>query len=189
MTGFRIPTLEAVIEWARGKTILNLDNKGVPPEMYVAIIKRMKAEAFVMLTVHNPEEAMYYFNEMPSITFSAHVLTKEAFEAYDQAGFPWKQTIAYIGPNIKPENQELYRLIHSQGATCMISAAPTYDKLQNIDERRQSYIDVFNDGADILESDFPIDVADAVQSLMPAKSKKKKFLPSLKKTNASASKT
>ena len=175
VTDFRIPTLEAVIEWARGKTILNLDIKDVPPEMYVAIIKRMKADAFVMLTVHNPEQAMYYFREIPSISFSAHVLTKEAIEAYDKAGFPWKQCLAYIGSRVKPENQELYELIHSRGATCMISSAPSYDKLQNAAERKQAYMKVFNDGADILESDLPIEVGEAVKSLIPEKPKKKKY--------------
>ena len=180
VTNFSIPSLETVIEWARGKTILNLDIKDVPPEMYVDIIKRLKAEAFVMLTVHNPEQAMYYYHKIPSITFSAHVLTKEAFEAYDKAGFPWKQSIAYIGPSVKPENRELYDLIHSRGATCMISAAPTYDKLQDAAERRQAYMDVFNDGADILESDLPIEVAEAVKSLIPMKLKKKKYFGTIK---------
>ena len=175
VTAFHIPALEAVIEWARGKTILNLDIKDVPPAMYVAIIKRMKAEAFVMLTVHTPEQAMYYYKEIPSITFSAHVLTKEAFESYDKAGFPWKQCIAYIGPTIKPENQELSRLIHSRGATCMISAASSYDKLPDMSERKKAYMEVFNDGADILESDLPIEVGEAVTSLMPKTSKKKIF--------------
>ena len=175
VTDFRIPTLEAVIEWARGKTILNLDIKDVPPEMYVDIIKRMKAEAFVMLTVHTPEQAMYYCREIPSVTFSAHVLTKEAFETYDKAGFPWKQSIVYVGPRIKPEVKELYDLIRSRGATCMISAAPSYDKLPDAAERRQAYMDVFNHGADILESDLPIEAGEAVKSLMPEKSKKKKF--------------
>jgi len=175
VTEFRIPTLEAVIEWARGKTILNLDIKDVPPERYVAVIKRMKAEAFVMLTVHKPEQAMYYYKEIPGVTFSVHVLTKEAFEDFDKAGFPWKQCLAYIGPRVKPENQELYQLIHSRGATCMISAAPSYDKLPELSERKKGYVDVFNDGADVLESDLPIEVADAVKSLMPAKSKKQKF--------------
>ena len=176
VTDFRIPALEAVIDWARGKTILNLDIKDVPPERYVALIKRMKAEAFVMLTVHNPEQAMYYYGEIPSVTFSAHVLTKEAFEAYDKAGFPWKQSLAYVGPQIKPEGQELYRLIHARGATCMISAAPSYDKLKEATERQQAYREVFNDGADVLESDLPIEVGKAIQSLKPTKSKKKKFL-------------
>ena len=145
-------------------------------ERSVDVIKRLKAEAFVMLTVHNPEQAMYYYRAIPSVTLSAHVLTKEAFEAYDNAGFPWKQSLAYVGPQIKPEGKELYSLIHARGATCMISAAPSYDKLKEPAERQQAYRDVFNDGVDILESDLPIEVGEAVQSLIPVKSKKKKFL-------------
>ncbi len=175
VTDFCIPTLEAVIDWARGKTILNLDKKDVPPEMTVALIQRMKAEAFVMITVHSPEQAMFYYKRIPSITFSAHVLTKEVFEAYDKAGFPWKQSLAYVGPRINLEVKELYDLIHSRGATCMISAAPSYDKLKTVAERKQAYIEVFTDGADILESDLPIEVSEAIKSLMPAKSKKKNF--------------
>ena len=179
VTDYRIPTLEAVIEWARGKTILNLDIKDVPPEMYVALIKRLKAEAFVMVTVHNPEQALFYYREIPRITFSAHVRTKEAFEAYNKAGFPWKQSIVYVGPRINPEVNELMDMIHSRGATCMISAAPSFDRLPDADERRQAYMDVFIGGADILESDLPIEVGEVVKSLMPAKSKKQKYFGTL----------
>jgi len=175
VTPFRIPTLEAVIEWARGKTILNLDIKGVPPERYVALIKRMKAEAFVILTIHNPEQAMYYFKAMPSVTFSAHVLSKDALEAYDRAGFPWKQCLAYIGPTVNPENLELMQLIHARGAACMISTAPSSDKLQDAAERRKAYTDIFGCGVDIIESDLPIEVGEVAKSLKPANSKKKRF--------------
>ena len=165
VTDFRIPTLESAIEWARGKTFLNLDIKDVPPEMYVDMIKRLKAESVVMLTVHNPEQAMYYYKELPSITLMAHILTKEAFEAYEIAGLPWKQSIAYIGAWMKPENQELYQLIHAKGTMCMISSASSYDKLHDISERRKAYTDIFKEGADILESDLPIEVGDAVKSI------------------------
>jgi len=40
ITDYRIPTLEEVIRWSRGKTILNLDRKDVPLEATVALIKR-----------------------------------------------------------------------------------------------------------------------------------------------------
>jgi glycerophosphoryl diester phosphodiesterase len=176
VTGFRIPTLEAAIEWARGKTILNLDKKDVPPAMTVALIKRLKAEAFVIITVHTPEQAMYYYREIPTIGFSAHVLAKAAFADYDKAGFPWKQALCYVGPySSEPEVKELYKLIHARGATCMISAAGSYDGLTNTAERRQAYIKAFQDGADVLESDLPIEVSEAVKSLLPTKSKKNRY--------------
>ena len=174
VTDFRIPTLEAVMEWARGKTLLLLDIKDVPASMYVTIIKRLQAEAFVMTNVHIPEHYVYYAKESPSLTFCVHVLNEESIETYDKVGFPWKQCFAYIGTTAKSEHQKLIRTLHSRGATCMVAAAPIYDKLPSA-ERKEAYIEVFRNGIDVLESDLPIEVADAVKSLTPEKSPKKKY--------------
>ena len=37
LTEFRIPTLEEAIRWSQGKTILNLDIKGCPAGVHVAV--------------------------------------------------------------------------------------------------------------------------------------------------------
>lgn len=175
ITDFKIPKLEDVIIWARGKTILNLDIKDVPFEMTAALIRKLKAEAFVMVTVHNPEQAKFYYDRIPSITFSAHVKNKKAFEAYDQSGFPWGQGIAYIGSKIQPQNKQLYELLHAKGTPCMISAAPGFDKLGRVEDRKAAYLNVFQDGADILETDLPIEAGVAIAGLLPKKSAKRKF--------------
>ncbi|MNY55784.1 hypothetical protein D3C86_1917930 [compost metagenome] len=70
--------------------------------------------------------------------------------------------IAYIGPENKPENKELFDMLHAKGVMCMISAAPTYDKLADAAERAKHYRETFAQGADILESDLPIEVAAAI---------------------------
>ncbi|MRS64732.1 glycerophosphodiester phosphodiesterase family protein [Larkinella terrae] len=172
VTEHRIPTLAEAIEWARGKTILNLDKKDVPFPMIAAIIREHKADAFVMLTVHTAEEALYYYKGNKNQMFSAFVKTPQAMKEYEKAGIPWTQLIAYIGPDIKPENQEMYKLLNAKGVMCMISAAPTFDKLKTAEERAAAYRAVFKDGASILESDLPIETAEAIQSLIPAKSTK-----------------
>lgn len=160
-TDYRIPTLDEAIEWARGKTVLNLDHKDLPLEQTAEIIRRHNAYAFVMVTVHSPEEARYYLDQNSDQMLSAHILTVDKFHEYKNAGIPFNRMIAYIGPKIKPENQELYRLLHAEGVMCMISAAPTYDKLETKAERAEAYRAVFADGATILESDLPIEVAEA----------------------------
>ncbi|GAB3898004.1 hypothetical protein GCM10028803_16860 [Larkinella knui] len=172
VTEHRIPTLAEAIDWARGKTILNLDKKDVPFPMIAAIIRDHKADAFVMLTVHTAEEALYYYKRNKNQMFSAFVKTPQAMKEYEKAGIPFSQMIAYIGPDVKPANQEMYRLLNAKGVMCMISAAPTYDKLKTPDERAAAYRAVFKDGASILESDLPIETAEAVRSLIPAKSVK-----------------
>jgi glycerophosphoryl diester phosphodiesterase len=83
--------------------------------------------------------------------------------------------IAYIGPTNKPENKELLDMLHAKGVMCMISAAPSYDKLKDPAERANHYRETFAMGADILESDLPIEVAEAIKSIMPASGIQKKF--------------
>ncbi|WP_257666166.1 glycerophosphodiester phosphodiesterase family protein [Parapedobacter tibetensis] len=164
LTEHRIPTLAEAIEWARGKTILNLDHKDVPLEMIAEIIKQHDAYSFVMVTVHSPEQARFYLDKNKNQMLSAHIQTMEKFEAYKKARIPYNRMIAYIGPNIKPENQVLYRLLNTKGTMCMISSAPTYDKLETKEERATAYRAIIADGASILESDFPTEVGEALES-------------------------
>ena len=175
VTEYAIPTLSEVINWARGKTILNLDHKDVPLRMTADLIRKHHADAFVMVTVHSPAEAKFYLSDNRNRMFSAFIKTKEDFDEYEKAGIPFTQMIAYIGAQVKPENSELYDLLNKKGTMCMISAASSYDKLKNENERMLSYISILNNGASILESDFPIEAAAAVQSRIKVDSPKRKF--------------
>lgn len=162
VTPYRIPTLEEAIKWARGKTILNLDKKDVPMQMTADIIRKNNAAGFVMLTVHNAQQAKFYFNDDPSLMMSAFVKTEEAMKEYEAAGIPWSSMIAYIGSEDKPGNSRMFELLHAKGVMYMISAAPVYDKLATKQERAAAYRDIFKHGADILESDLPVEVAEAM---------------------------
>jgi len=175
ITEFSIPTLSEVMEWARGKTILNLDHKDVPLAMTAALIKKHKADAYVMLTVHKPLEAKYYLDDNKDQMFSAFIKSKKELEEYENAGIPFTQMIAYIGPLVKPENQELYTLLNKKGTMCMISAASSYDKSKDSLERKAAYRAVVKDGASILESDYPIEAAEAIKDLIRKDSGKMKY--------------
>jgi glycerophosphoryl diester phosphodiesterase len=178
ITPYRIPTLQEAIDWARGKTILNLDKKDVPLAMTADIIRRNKAGSFVMVTVHNHREAKYYYDDDPQRMMSAFVKTEKALKEYEAAGVPWNNMIAYIGSENKPDNKKMYDLLHARGVKCMISAAPVYDKLPTIQERAEAYRAIFASGADILESDYPVSVAEAIGATKlrskASKSKRKK---------------
>jgi len=175
VTDHRIPTLEEAIKWSRGKTVINLDKKDVPLEMTAAVIRKHRAEAHVMVTVHDAEQASFYHTRNKEIMFSAFVKTKKALEEYEKAGIPWSHMIAYIGPENKPENKELYDMLHARGVMCMISAAPSYDRLPDSEARSKAYRETFKAGADILESDLPVEVARAIGSLLSDSSPKEKF--------------
>lgn len=175
VTGYGIPTLEEAILWSRGKTVLNLDKKDVPLEMTARLIRRLNAEDHVMVTVHNPQQALFFLNGNKDLMFSAHIKTLKALEEYEKAGVPWNHVMAYIGPEYKAEVKQLLDALHARGVMCMIGAAPVYDKLKTPEERKSAYQAIIRWGADVIESDLPIEAAAAVRSLVPAKSKKKKF--------------
>jgi len=162
ITGYKIPTLKEVINWSKGKTLVNLDKKDVPMEMTAKILRECQNEV-IMITVHNAKQAKFYYQQNPRVMFSAFVKTQKAFEEYEAAGIPWSNMIAYIGSENTPENKILFDLLHAKGVMCMISAAPTYDKLQTPEERARHYRETFAQGADILESDLPIEVAAAIK--------------------------
>jgi glycerophosphoryl diester phosphodiesterase len=107
--------------------------------------------------------------------FEAFVKTKKAMEEYEQAGIPWAQIMAYVGPQDKPENKELFNLLHQRGVMCMISTAPSYDKLPTAEERAKAYAQIIKSGADVIEADRAIEAAAAVRALAPAESEKLKF--------------
>jgi len=157
-TPYSIPTLEEVIRWSKGKTVINLDKKDVPPEMIVELVKRLKASGHMMLTVHNGAQARYYYDHLPKIMLSAFMRTMKEYEDIASSGVPWKNMIAYVGSSINKENAEIVRLLHSKGVRCMISVAPTHDRLSSQEERKRAYLEEISKKPDIIETDIPVEV-------------------------------
>lgn len=162
-TKYRINTLDEMIKWAKGKTVLNLDKKDLPLEVTAEIIRKHNAYKWVWVTVHNVEQARFYLDKNPSQYLSMHIKDKKALEEFKASGLPYDRMIVYIGPEIKEANQAMYDFFKSKGVMCMISTAPTYDKLPTKAERAEKYRAVFADGATVLESDLPIEVSEAIK--------------------------
>lgn len=153
-----IPTLEEVIIWSRGKTVVNLDKKDVPMEMIVALIKKLQAEDHVMLTVHSGYQARYYYDCLSNIMLSAFARTMFEYEELEISGVPWENMIAYVGPTINSGNRIIVDLLHTKGVRCMISVAPTHDQLKTSGERQKAYLKEINNRPDIIESDLPTEI-------------------------------
>ena len=111
--------------------------------------------------------------------FEAFVKTKEAVQDYEDNGIPWNHIMAYVGPKITPEVREVIDMLHERGVMCMISTAPSDDKLSTPESRAEAYRMIIRQGVDIIESDRPIEVAEAISSLIPVSSSKGKFFSTL----------
>lgn len=158
VTPYKIPTLEEVFIWSKGKTVINLDKKDVPLPMIAELIKKHKAEKHVMLTVHTGAQARYYYDRFPDIMLSAFARNQKEYEDLETSEVPWKNMIAYVGRTIDTNNEHIVRKLRERGVRCMISVAPTHDKIKNPTERHQRYREEINKKPDIIESDLPIEL-------------------------------
>jgi len=163
VTTYKIPTLEEAICWSKGKTILNLDKKDVPAQHIVDLIKKHNASNHILLTVHTGAQARYYYDRLPDIMMSAFVRNEKEYVDMAVSGVPWENIIAYVGQTIDDSNQEIVRKLHGHGVKCMVSFAPTHDRLKTEEERESAYKGEITRRPDIIESDLPIEVFEVLR--------------------------
>lgn len=158
ITPYKIPRLEDVFVWSKGKTIINLDKKDVPLNMIIDLIKKHNAEHYVMLTVHTGAQARYYYDRFPDIMLSVFARNDKEYEDMSISGVPWQNMIAYVGPTIDKKNEHIVKKLRANGVRCMVSYAPTIDKLEIKEKRREAYKEEIKNKPDIIESDIPVEV-------------------------------
>lgn len=162
LTEYKIPSLDEVLEWARGKTVLILDKKDVPLQMIADIIRKHDANNYVINMVRSTEDALFYYKDDPKRMFSASIRKPETFYAYMAAGIPKTQLFACLGTELKEETAALCRLLQREGVRGLLAAASTYDKLPVQEQRAAAYRKIAEAGVSIIESNYPIEVHEAL---------------------------
>ncbi|RZK58013.1 MAG: glycerophosphodiester phosphodiesterase family protein [Pedobacter sp.] len=175
LTDAQIPTLEEAIIWARGKTILSLDWKGVPFEMTANLVKKLKATHFVIVGLHSMEQAKIYLAKDKNFFFAKKIIEPTTLDELKNAGIPLNQVMAYVGADYKADSKNLYKTLNKNGMMFMIGAAPSYDKLKTVEERKNAYQNLIKQGVNVIETDLPIATYEALKALLPSKSEKQKY--------------
>jgi glycerophosphoryl diester phosphodiesterase len=160
-TEFQMPTLDEALEWARGRTVLVLDQKDVPVAVRVAKITEHKAEAFAMLIVNSFEGARTCHALNSNIMMEVMIPTLAKAEQFDSLGIPWRNVVAFVG-HTPPEDAALYEFIHRLGARCMIGTSRNLDRkfitreVAGIQALEAGYRAFLGRGADLIETDIPV---------------------------------
>ena len=174
VTEFQIPTLDEVLQWARGKTVLVLDQKDVPVEVRVRKIEEHRAEAYAMLIVYSLEDAAKCYRMNPNIMMEVMIPDREAFHEFEKTGLPWNNIIAFVG-HTPPRDKELLQMIHTKGTSCMVGTSRNLDLefTANRDVDRKAveirYRALLQFGPDLIETDLPIEVGNLLfgESTLP----------------------
>jgi len=159
-TEFQIPTLDEALQWARGKTVLVLDQKDVPMAARVKKIAEHKAEAYAMVIAYSFEDAKTCYALNPNIMLEIMVPSRDKVAEFDRTGVPWSNVVAFVG-HTPPEDAGLYAAIHERGACCLVGTSRNLDR--QFSQRQESdrdglardYRALLDRGADLIETDIP----------------------------------
>ena len=184
VTDFQIPTLDEVLQWARGKTVLVLDQKDVPVEARVRKIEEHRAEAYAMLIVYSYVQAKKCYELNENIMMEVMVPTRERFVAFDKAGIPWENIIAFVG-HTPPEDADLLQMIHGKRTCCMAGTSRNLDREFHVncasgaESIEQHYRALLQRGIDVIETDMPREVGKLLYSESTVPGSKSQFFHEL----------
>jgi len=182
LTSYAMPTLDEALQWARGKTILVLDQKDVPVEARVRKITEHQAEAYAMLIVYSFDGARRCHALNQRIMMEVMIPNRERFAAFDKTGVPWSHIVAFVG-HMPPEDAGLGALIHAKGASCMAGTSRNLDRrlldgqVATIDTLGDAYRALMEQGIDLIETDIPREVGQLLYGRQAAPSSRATFFP------------
>ena len=94
LTEYSIPTLDEALQWARGKTILVLDQKDVPVEARARKVAEHNAEAYAVLIVYSFADAQRCYAMNPHVMMEVMIPNAEQVAAFDHRQFAWAAPLA-----------------------------------------------------------------------------------------------
>ena len=117
------------------------------------------------MTVRNAKIAGEFYRLDKRFCFEAYVFDLQDVAEYEAEGIPWSHVMAYIGSEDIPENATLYQALNKRGVKAMISGAPSLDKAF-LEGNKNVYPAIFIHGADIIETNLPIQAATHITSFI-----------------------
>jgi glycerophosphoryl diester phosphodiesterase len=157
-TEFPIPTLDEALEWARGKTVLILDQKDVPVAARVKKIEEHRAEAYAMLIVYGFDGVRECYGLNENIMMEVMITNRRQFEEFEKTGVPWSNVVAFVG-HTPPRDLELLQMIHAKGACCIAGTSRNLDRELAAQREppaadlKQRYRNLLHSGVDLMEAD------------------------------------
>ncbi len=157
----RIPRLEQVLRWAKGKSILTLDVKrGVPWPMVVEAVREAGAENYVVMITYDLETAVLVHKLAPDLMISASIQTENDLTEYLAAGLEPGKLLAFTGTTPRPAS--LYEALRKADIVPMLGT------MGRIDKRFEAYGEavydsLWNLGVMILATDHPVEAYQAAK--------------------------
>ena len=179
VTKYTIPTLGEALEWAKGKTLLIIDQKDVPMAARVAEIRKHNAETNALVMAYNFEDAKLAYSLNPEVMMEVFIADRKAADNFGQTGVPWENVVAFV-THTQAKDPAIFQHLHSKGTMAIVGSSRTIDKDYAEQKISQSELDkgyqaIIASGADIIEADLAIEAGEALMKRPEMKSSKEHF--------------
>lgn len=181
VTDYRLPTLDEALKWAKGKTVLVLDQKTVPMEARVKKIQEHQAQAHALVIAYSLEDAKRCYELDKEIMQEVMLPDRAAMDKFARAGVAWRNVVAFV-THTRPTEENIYQLLHEQGVLCIVGTSRTLDRdftAGKITDHRflmEKYQALIRAGVDILEADLGIEAGQALQQISPKNRLQRKYM-------------
>lgn len=173
VTDFKVPTLNEVLAWGKGKTLFTVDIKReVPVAMITDAIRKQGAEPYAAVITYSLEAAQQIHRLHPDLMLSVSIRNEEELARFQASGIPVDRWIAFTGTSERPAT--LNQQLHELGVFTILGTLGNLDR-SAIARGDQLYVGFVENGADILATDRPIEAAKAIEGLKPKESSKGKY--------------
>lgn len=174
LTEFKIPTLNDVLKWGKGKALFTLDVKrGVPFAMVIDAVEENNMEDFAAVISYNANDAQTIYELNSELMISVGVSSEEAYQAHKDLGIPDENMIAFVGVS-EPE-PSIYQMLHEKGISTILGVLGNLDKSAEA-KGDHIYCGFVKNGADVLATDRPLEAAKVIKELWPEEIVKYKFI-------------
>lgn len=183
VTRYQIPTLDEALRWARGKTILVLDQKDVSTEARVRAIQQHRAEAYAILIVYSFKDAQACYKLNKNVMMEVMIPNRARFHEFEKTGIPWSNVVAFVG-HTPPKDKQLLKMLHEKRVLCIAGTSRNLDRKLTVNRARgtsaieEEYRVLLQRGVDLIETDAPREVGKLLYSKSTAPASKSRFFHS-----------
>lgn len=179
VTDFSMPTLDAALAWAKGKTVLFLDTKDVDVLERARAIQRHDAHAWAVVMAYSFEDARRVYDFDPDILMQVFLPDTAAIARFDDTGIPWDQVVGFV-THTTPREPGIFAAIAARDTMGILGTSRTMDRayLDGEIDREQllaRYRAAIAAGAHVVEADLGIEAGEALEPLRAAASATARF--------------
>ncbi|MEM8976965.1 MAG: glycerophosphodiester phosphodiesterase family protein [Pseudomonadota bacterium] len=165
VTPYRVPTLKAALEWAKGRTVLQIDFKRTADfGEVVDVIRETGNTDNVILIAYSTGQAALLHELAPEMLISASVQDFGHLVRLGEAGVPDENIVAFTGTRMP--RPDLYAALDNQDIEVIFGTlGRSPNSIDNVIDRfgtDERYVELGEGGVDIIATDRPREAAAAL---------------------------